>query len=307
VRDEQLQTAIARLQQPDEAAIRQGLSSLTELGGDAAAEAVVARLRRGLPPQLIEAAIDALVLLDRPAASAALLELTQHRRIQIRIKAMQALGALRQKSAQAALLYALDDPSSEVRSAAVDALAAVGNARAVKALIAAAERDVPGAWQAIGAVAGATDVKLVFAHAPEGDVTLIRPALDALISRKDLPVDARSRLAQQIAGLGTPSARVCLQDWVAKGVGGDQARLKQALTQALARVDREHPPDKVVVSNTTIGASGGSAHNGSAKPANPKAAKGAAGLPTPTPNAEKRAAAIANPAGPVSASAQGGK
>jgi hypothetical protein len=297
VRDEQLRTATAKLQ-GDEASIRQGFSTLSELGGDAAAEAVVARLRRGLPPQLIEAAIDDLVLLNRPVVGAALLELTQHRRIQIRIKAMQALGALRQRSAQAPLLYALDDPSSEVRSAAVGALAAVGNARALPALLTAAERDVPGAWQAIGSLASANDVKTVLKHAQDGDVMPIRPALDAMLSRKDLPLEARVRVVQQVASLGSPSARVWISDRMANGGADEPARLKQALTDGLAKLEREHPIEKTIATNIIVAP---------AKAADPKAAKGAAGLPAPRPNAESRAAALTAPAPAVSSAPQGSK
>lgn len=300
VRDEILQTAITKLQ-GDEASIRQAFSTLSELGGDAAAEAVVARLRRGLPPQLIEAAIDDLVLLNRAVASAALLELTQHRRIQIRIKSMQALGALKQRSAQAALLYALDDPSSEVRSAAVDALATVGNARALPALLTAAERNVPGAWSAIGSLASPADVKTVLAHAQDGDVMPIRPALDALVARKDLPLDARVRVVQQLVSLGSPSARVCLTDWMAKDVSDEPARLKQAMSQGLALLEREHAADKGSASNAAPAA------GAPAKHADPKQAKRAAGLPVPRPNAESRAASLASPAPAVSSAPQGAK
>jgi HEAT repeat protein len=298
VRDEVLQTAVAKLQ-GDEASIRSALSTLSELGGDAAAEAVVARLRRGLPPQLIEAAIDELVMLNRPVASAALIELTQHRRIQIRIKAMQALGALRQHSAQAVLLYALDDPSSEVRSAAVDALATVGNARALPALLTAAERNVPGAWSAIGSLASPADVKTVLAHAQDGDVMPIRPALDALVARKDLPLEARVRLVQQLVALGSPSARACLADWTAKAASAEPAKLTQAMSQGLARLERESAFDKGTASSAGAGTP--------AKPADPKQAKRAAGLPVPRPNAESRAASLARPAPAVSSAPQGAK
>jgi HEAT repeat protein len=299
VRDEVLLTAVAKLQQGDEASIRQAFATLSELGGDAAAEAVVTRLRRGLPPQLIEAAIDDLVMLNRPVASAALLELTQHRRIQIRIKAMQALGALKQRSAQAVLLYALDDPSSDVRGAAVDALATVGNARALPALLTAAERNVPGAWSAIGSLASPADVKTVFARVQAGDVMPIRPALDALVARKDLPLEARVRVVQQLVELGSPSARVCLRDWVANAASDQPAKLKQATSEGLARLDREAAFEKLTAS------SAGPATK--AKPADPRQAKAAAGLSVPRPNAEARAASLASPTPKVSSAPQGAK
>jgi HEAT repeat protein len=292
VRDEQLKTAIAKLQ-GDEASIRQGLASLTELGGDSAADAVMARLRRGLPPQLIEASIDTLVLLNRPGAGAALLELTQHRRIQIRVKAMQALGALKQRSAEAALLYALDDPSSEVRSAAVDALAVVGSARAVPALLTAAEREVPGAWHAIGSLAKPKDLDRILEDAPNGDLMRIRPALDALVSRKDFPLESRVRLVQQVAALGTPSARACLLDW-RSAKSDEPQRFQKALADGLAKLDRELPMQRTVATTQTIAPS-----------SDPKAAKSAAGLPPTRPNAESRAASLASPAPAVSTA--GGK
>lgn len=249
--DEQLRTAAAKLDGGEEASIRQALTTLADLGGDASARVVTARLQRGLPPQLIEAAIDTLVLLNRPASGAALLELTQHRRSHIRSRAIQALGALRQQSAQAALLYALDDPSPEVRGAAVEALGAVGNARAVPALIAAAERGMPGAWRAIGRVVGPADVKLVLQHALEGDVGPIRPALDALIARTDWSIGARARLLQQLSELGTPSVRKCLSDYRASDALATP-RLQQAITDALARLDREHPPEQMLANRPVV-------------------------------------------------------
>ena len=285
VREEILQTAQVRLQQADDTAIRQAFSALTDLGSDAAAEALVARLRRGLPPQLIEAAIDSLVLLNRPVVGPALLELTQHRRIQIRIKAMEAIAALRQRSAQAALLYALDDPSSEVRSAAVDALASVGNARALPALLTAADRDVPGAWHAIGSLAGPNDWKAILARAEQSDVMIVRPALDVYVARKDVPVEARARAVQQVAALGSPSARACVADWLAAYPSNGPARLRQVLTDSLAKLDRGSPHEA----------------------RDPKLAKSSVGMPVPPANAEGRAATLAKPAPAVTSKAQGAK
>ena len=105
------------------------------------------------------------MLLHRPSAGPALLELTQHRRTQVRTKAMAALAALEVRSAQSALLYALDDPSGEVRSAAVSALARVGDGRALSALLTAAERGVPGAWQASAQLARPNSMRITIRFA----------------------------------------------------------------------------------------------------------------------------------------------
>jgi HEAT repeat protein len=206
---------------------------------------------------------------------------------------MQAIAALKQRSAQAALLYALDDPSSEVRTAAVEALASVGNARALPALLTAADRDVPGAWAAIGSLASKADLKSLFERAPEGDLRLIRPALDAMIARKDLPLESRVKMVQQVAVLGSVSARAWVADWLANIAATDPPRLRQALADGLARIDRDNALPKGFVAVNSA--------------RDPKVAKAAVGIPATTPNAEKRAAKLASPKSAVSAAPQGAK
>jgi len=235
---EQLRVAQEKLE-GDATAIEQALGLLAQLGGDAAAQSIVARLRRGLPPQLTETAIAALLRLQRPAAAPALLELTLHRRVAIRVKAIAALGELKLRSAQSALLYALDDPSAEVRSAAVDALGKAGNPRALPALLAAADRGLAGAWQAIGALASAADLKRILEHAQAGDITPLRPALDVLMTRANLPLEAKTRLVQELEKLGSPSARACLVGWLAELKTDGPARVRQALFASIKKLDQQ--------------------------------------------------------------------
>ncbi|MEY4579651.1 MAG: hypothetical protein RL701_4354 [Pseudomonadota bacterium] len=234
------------LQAGDAEQVRAALETLAMSGsgsgaGESAANAVVARLRRGLPPQLIEQAIDALVLLNRPSAGPALLELTQHRRTQVRIKAISALGALQIRSAQSALLYALDDPSGEVRSSAVSALTRVGNARALPALLTAAERGVPGAWQASAQLVQPKDLKQLFERARTADVVDVRAALDTLLARNNLPSESKLRTVAWVRARGTASARSCLLDWLAALPVNAQANMRSALLKAVSELDREHP------------------------------------------------------------------
>jgi HEAT repeat protein len=263
----QLLAAKEQLQSGNEAAVREGLEALTRLGGEAASAAVVARLRRGLSPQLIEPAIDALVKLKRPGAGPALLELTQHRRAQVRAEAVAALAALQIKSAQSALLYALDDPSPEVRAAAVSALAHVGNARAVPALLTAAERGVPGAWQASASLTPAIDPLL--ARAQDTDVAELRPALDTLLGRKDLPRAAKLRAITWVTERGSVSARSCLLDWLGALPERAAPALRHALLAAVETIDRDHPESQRAVAD---GAPGVATKPGAALPP-PSAAK----------------------------------
>jgi hypothetical protein len=261
---------------------------------------VVTRLRRGLPPQLTETAIDTLVKLQRPCAVPALLELTQHRRSQLRIKAIQALSDLKARSAQSALLYALDDPSPEVRSAAVSALASLGNARALPALFAAADRGVAGAWQAIGNLAGAGDFKRLWDRAQAGDVTVLRPALDAIMARSNLPTSAKVRVVHDLEKLGSPSARVCLVEWVASFKTEAVPPIRQALFDSIKRLD----------SDTAQAAAKDETTKPAAKSAATMESPARSGRSNPVPGKElgraPAKAPAANPATPVLAEAANG-
>jgi HEAT repeat protein len=234
---ELLKVARAKLEMGDPASVEQALGQLASIGGEAAAQAVVARLRRGLPPQLTASAIDALVSIKSPVAASVLLELSLHRRAPIRVKAIAALGALKVRSAQSGLLYALDDPSPDVRASAVQALAVLGNARALPALLTAADRGVAGAWQAVGALATPADFKRLLSHVTDGDVTPLRPALDAMMARSDLPADAKLRTVQDLEKLGSPSARACLANWLSVAKADGPMRVRQGLLDSIKRMD----------------------------------------------------------------------
>ena len=234
-----LAAAEQKLASEDPAAVRHAIDALAQVGGEPAAAAIAARLRRGLPPQLIEHAIDALGRIGKPSAGPVLIELTLHRRPQVRKRAVDGLAALKIRSAQSVLLYALDDPSADVREAAVQALGATGTARALPALFEAAERGLPSALGAVGRIAGARDVKVVMAHAKDGDVTRIKPALQIMLERSDFPVAAKVAVVRELATLGSGSARNHLVQWLDAWKASSDPRLRQALFDAIKRLDRD--------------------------------------------------------------------
>lgn len=236
-----LQTAQEWLQSSDENRFREGLDSLTSIGGEPAAAAVIARMRRGLPPQLTELAIGALVKLKRPSAGPALLELTQHRRAQLRARAIDALAELQIRNAQSAALRALDDANEEVRSTAVRALTRIGDARALPTLLTAAEHGAPGAWLACAKLVPASSLKLLLSRAGAVDVAELRPSLDLLLARRDLPNDAKLRTIAWVKERASASARSWLADHVAAPATNSQASLRTALVSAVEAIDREHP------------------------------------------------------------------
>jgi HEAT repeat protein len=238
-----LRAAEEKLASADPAVVRQAIETAAQIGGEPAAVAISARLRRGLPPQLIESAIDALARIGKPSAGPVLIELTLHRRAQVRKRAVDALGALQIRSAQAVLLYALDDPSADVREAAVQSLARTGTARALPALFVAADRGMASAIVAVGRIATARDVKAILQRAKDGDVTRIKPALQVMLERSDFPVQAKVAIVRELALLGSAGARNHLVQWLDAWKASGDPRLRQALFDAIKRLDREQPAE----------------------------------------------------------------
>jgi hypothetical protein len=231
----QQRAAEQKIASDDPVAIREGLEALGKLGGDQAANAVVARVRRGLPPKLIDTAIVALVQIGKPVAGPVMLELTLHRRPQIRAQAVAALGALKVRSAQSSLLYALDDPSPEVRIAAVSALGVVGTSRALPALLTSADRGVDHVFDAYGALASPKDAKPILDRAKNGQLMLVLPALRAMLARANYPLASKLALLEEVSAIGTSEARACLVQW--QDAFKKDARLTRALTDSIKHLD----------------------------------------------------------------------
>lgn len=220
--------AVAQLHSADPGAIQQSLASLRELRGREAAEVIVARVRTGLPPLLAETAVETLGALNQPLTTPVLVELTVHRRWQIREKAISALGALRVRSTVSVLLYALDDPSPEVRSAAARALGTFGDARALPALTAAVEHGVDGALTALAQLATAKQLPVILARA-KLDLKASEPALKTLLSRSNLAIASKLNVVQTVRSFATPQADALLVQWRADFAKGTDPRLVAAL------------------------------------------------------------------------------
>src|ERR1700754_4930081 len=79
----QLKAAEAQLSALEPNEIASGISALAAIGGEGASKALSDRLQRGLPPALVEPAIDALAKLARPSSGPILIELSHHHRASI--------------------------------------------------------------------------------------------------------------------------------------------------------------------------------------------------------------------------------
>jgi hypothetical protein len=242
-----LQSALHRLRGSDPVAIQEALSSLQELQGRAAAEAIVARVQAGLPPQLAERALEVLSGLSQPLAAPVLSELTQHRRWQIRAQAVRALGVLRVRSSVSVLLYALDDPSPEVRSAAARALGMAGDPRALRALDAALAKNVDGALEGLAGLVPSKQLDVILARA-KTNLNASEPALWVLLTRANLPVVSKLKVMNfVIAHDSEQEADQVLALWKSKLKESGDVRLLTALVESEKRAAGA-PAAKAVVS-----------------------------------------------------------
>src|SRR6187402_2518234 len=75
--------------------VEAGIQSLGLIGTAAAVDPLVARIRKGLPPELLETALFTLMALGQPSAGPVLYELSTHRRPEIRLRAVEAIAAIK--------------------------------------------------------------------------------------------------------------------------------------------------------------------------------------------------------------------
>jgi len=126
-----LEQATALLDSGNPEEVRAGIEGMGLLGSPGAVAPLSARIRRGLPPELLVMAVDTLGILGRNEAGPILFELVQHRRPEVRLRAVQAIATCRPDAADRVLVVALSDSSAPVRTSAAQTL---GEPRAVSAL-----------------------------------------------------------------------------------------------------------------------------------------------------------------------------
>ncbi len=192
--------------------VRMGIESLGLLGNPAAVEPLAARIRRGLPPDLLAPAVDTLGILGRNEAGPILYELLTHRRPEIRLRAVQAIATCRPRGADRALVATLSDSSREVREAAAAALSELHATSALDSLFLAFDHDVAAAGPAIATLARPEDVPRVLAYLGRVPFATLRPMLGTLIGRADLPQPRRLEVVARVGELATPDARALLDE-----------------------------------------------------------------------------------------------
>ena len=235
-RSSELDDAVALLGSQSADEVRGGLEALGLQGDPRAVAPIAERVRHGLPPELLDVAIDTLTILGRPEAGPVLFDLTSHRRAAVRVKAVQGIVATRPRGADRVLMEALSDTDPTVRGAAAQGLGELGATAGLDALFHALDRRVPEAAGAIGMLARPAEVERFLGYLGQLPFDQITPALSEMLSRADLSARAKLSIIHHLSELATPEVRVFLEDFVSSLEPTDHSEVRRAAEDAIPRI-----------------------------------------------------------------------
>jgi hypothetical protein len=216
--------------------VEAGIQSLGLLGTKEAVEPLAARIRDGLPPDLLEAAIVTLMALSQPNAGPILFELTAHRRPQIRLRAIEAIAASHPPGAEQALSAALSDDDTKVRSAAAVGLGDLGAKSALERLFLALDRGNLEASGAIGKVIAANDVHRLVSYLGKLPFHHLGPALAQVFLRPDVAESAKLEIVTRLEEVGTAEVKGYLGDLVTSSGQALAPNVSRALLHAMQEI-----------------------------------------------------------------------
>lgn len=218
--------------------VRMALEGAATLGSPEVVPLVQERVRAGLPPELLDVAMDSLVLLGDHNTGPLFAELARHRRPAVRLKAIQGLVTLRAAEAPSVLSRALSDGTAEVREAAAEGLGQLGARESIDRLFLAFDRNVQNAARALGRIANDDDVSRLLGYLGRAPFINLTPAFDALFARRDLPEATKLRVVSQLEELGTAEARGYLEGLRGRLSADTPLRVRRAIDAALGRIEK---------------------------------------------------------------------
>jgi HEAT repeat protein len=216
-----LDKAAAMLESTDRETVANGIQNLGLLGKSAAVAPMLRRIRRGLPPDLLELAIMTLTALGHKDAGPMLFELAMHRRPLIRTRAVEAIAAVNPPGAESALVAALSDSDSQVRSAAATGLGEVGTKSSLDTLFHALDRGVMESAAAIGKLIPADRVDRLLGYLDRIPFRSLSPAFDQVLAREDVTEKAKLKVIAGLQDLATSEIKGYLVDFL--GSAGESA------------------------------------------------------------------------------------
>jgi hypothetical protein len=229
--------AIKRLKSHDPAQIKSALDDVrvAAKAGAAAAPAIVELLAQGLPPDLTEAAIDALADTEIEAASPALSWYARHRNVVLRRAAIRALARTRGALAVKALRAGLSDIDPGVRGLAATGLGTLKAKEAIGDLFVALDHKVAESSPAIGLICVGDECDKLAAKLGSQPFEVVTGGLDQALFRSSIDVsdDIKVKIVARVRELGTAEANHFLRDVQTKWPKRGSQRVRQAIDQAV--------------------------------------------------------------------------
>lgn len=232
----QLRDAVAQLDSSEPDEIRAGIEALATVGTAGAVEPLAARVRRGLPADLLDLAVETLGVLGRPEAGPVLFQLSNHRRADVRLAAVSAITACRPDGASGALVSALSDADPRVRGAAATGLGQVGARDAIDTLFLALDRGVLEAASSIGQLATDAAVTRLLTYLGRIPFDGVAPAFDEVFARDDLGDAPKLEVIARLEELATAEVRSYLSALVDSYPPGSSSPVPAAAQQAIGRI-----------------------------------------------------------------------
>jgi HEAT repeat protein len=195
--------AEAQMRAEDADQVEAGLHGLGMIGTPEVVEPLSARVRKGLPPRLLETAILTLMTVGDPSAGPVLYELAAHRRPEVRLRACEAIAAVNPPGAEAVLTALLSDSDPTVRSAAAKALGDIGARGAFEILFHALDRGNLDASEAIGKVVEPAQATRLLKYLGKVPLHHLGPALQTVILREDVKKSDKLQIVASLQEMGT--------------------------------------------------------------------------------------------------------
>jgi HEAT repeat protein len=216
----------------DDDEVRSALEAAALLPAAEVLPIVDERIRNGLPRELLDVAIDSLLLLNDRSSAPLLGELARHRRPEVRARSLDALARLKAPEAKDVIVTALGDPAPEVRAAAAAALGELGSSENLGALQKALEREVDGAADALGRVARPEQLDRLFALVGAVPLARLAPMFAALLERRDVSERDKLRAVDKLEKTSDDESRALSAKLLAELPREASPRVRKALAQA---------------------------------------------------------------------------
>jgi HEAT repeat protein len=229
--------AVKRLKSGDPAQIKSALDDvrMSAKAGAPAVPTIAELLQHGLPPELTQAALDAIGDTESEAGSAAVAWYTRDRNAAIRRSAVQVLARTRGPAAVTALRASLSDPDAGVRGMSATGLGSMKAKDAVGDLFVALDHKVAEAAASIGQLCAGNECDRLAGKLGSVAFDVITGGLDQMLFRPaaDVSDDVKIKVVGRVRELGTAEANRFLREVQGKWPKTWSARVKQAIDQAV--------------------------------------------------------------------------